>query len=67
MAVFISRAFEFKNKANVTFKDLKKTASSYEAVSKLYAAGITTGYPDQTFKPNPKISRGHTALFLARA
>lgn len=66
VATFISRAFDLP-KGSKTFKDVKKGQTAYDAVSQLAAAGITTGYEDNTFRPNEHLTRGHVSAFLARA
>lgn len=66
MAAFIARAFELPN-GNKTFKDVPTNHTAYEAVKKLAAANITTGYNDGTFKPENSLTRAHISAFLARA
>ncbi|MGE7917060.1 S-layer homology domain-containing protein [Lysinibacillus xylanilyticus] len=66
-AIFISRAFGSKlPTGNVAFKDVKKNDSAYSAIQQLVAAGITTGYPDGTFKPNNKLTQDHLKTFISR-
>lgn len=67
MAAFIARGFKLTQEANVTFKDVPKGSTSYEAVRKLAFRNITTGYEDGTFKPNENLSRAHISVFIARA
>ena len=66
MAAFIARAFDLPA-GKAAFKDVKEGSTSYEAVSELVAAKITTGYTDGTFKPNNNLTRGHISAFLARS
>ena len=66
MAAFIARAFDLPN-GNKTFKDVSTSHTAYEAVKKLAAANITTGYGDGTFKPENSLTRAHISAFLARA
>ncbi|MFJ6209899.1 S-layer homology domain-containing protein [Lysinibacillus sp. NPDC092081] len=67
IALFISRAFGSKlPTGNETFKDVKKDDSAYSAIQQLVAAGITTGYPDGTFKPNNKLTQDHLKTFISR-
>lgn len=66
MVAFIARAFELPN-GNKTFKDVPTNHTAYEAVKKLAAANITTGYGDGTFKPENSLTRAHISAFLARA
>lgn len=65
MATFIARAFDLPT-GTKTFKDVKKGSTAFEAVSKLAAANITTGYEDGTFKPANNLTRAHISAFLAR-
>ncbi len=37
------------------------------AVARLVELGITTGYPDGTYRPNAPVTRGEMAVFLDRA
>lgn len=67
MAAFIARGFGLTQEANITFKDVPKGSTSYEAVRKLAFKNITTGYEDGTFKPNENLSRAHISAFIARA
>ena len=66
MAAFIARAFELPA-GNKIFKDVPTNHTAYEAVKKLAAANITTGYNDGTFKPENSLTRAHISAFLARA
>lgn len=67
MAAFIANAFQLKEEKNITFRDVPKGSTSYNAVRKLAYANITSGYPDGTFKPNETLTRSHIAAFIARA
>ncbi|GKV65551.1 MULTISPECIES: S-layer homology domain-containing protein [unclassified Sporosarcina] len=67
MAAFIANGFKLTQEANINFKDVPKGSTSYNAVRKLVAANITSGYPDGTFKPNQTLTRSHIAAFIARA
>ena len=39
---------------------------SYEAVLRLYAAGVVTGMPDGTFRPGAPVSRAELAVMLSK-
>lgn len=67
MAAFTANAFKLGKEANINFKDVPKGSTSYNAVKKLAAENITSGYPDGTFKPNETLTRSHIAAFVARA
>jgi hypothetical protein len=50
-----------------TFPDVGTGYWAFQAIEALAAAGITTGYPDGTFKPTAVVTRAQMATFLARA
>ena len=52
--------------AGLTFKDTKKSAWYADAVGWAVSAGLVTGYPDNTFKPNDKVLRQELAVLFAR-
>jgi len=60
VVVFATMAF-----AN-PFSDVKFNHWAYDAVSKLAAKGIITGYPDGTFKGNKPLTRYDMAVMIAR-
>ena len=68
-ALFIDRAFGeyLPSGSNIEFKDVPKTLNSYNAIKKLAAAGITTGYGDKTFRPNETLTKAHLAMFMYRS
>ncbi|KPN95352.1 5'-nucleotidase C-terminal domain-containing protein [Lysinibacillus sp. ZYM-1] len=49
------------------FSDVKESHADYEGISTLYAAGIISGYPDGTFKPDTNVTRGQAAKMIAGA
>jgi hypothetical protein len=36
-------------------------------IEQLYREGITSGYPDETYRPGNQVTRAEMAVFLARA
>lgn len=67
MALILAVAFKLdKTNSNFVFSDIKDTAYE-EYVMALYANGVTTGYEDNTFRPQESLSRMHFALFMHRA
>ena len=50
------------------FPDLSPGGNSwsYEAVLRLYAAGVVTGMPDGTFRPGAPVSRAELAVMLSK-
>ena len=47
------------------FKDLPDSHSAYQAVLQLYYAGVISGYPDNTFRPDNRVNRAEFAKMLA--
>lgn len=48
------------------FKDVPENYWAYDQISYLATQGIILGYPDQTFKPEGKITRAELATLLVR-
>lgn len=67
MAIFLARAFQLSTESQLVFKDMSPSMASYSSVKQIVQAKITTGYSDQTFKPNALLTRGQISAFLARA
>ncbi|WP_285396579.1 S-layer homology domain-containing protein [Lysinibacillus sp. fls2-241-R2A-57] len=67
MAKVVALAYDLEGTSNINFKDVSKDHWAYPYVQQLAANDITTGYGDNTFRPNEAISRAHFGLFLYRA
>ena len=64
---FLNQAFALSGASGETrFTDVPVTAWFYNAVSAATEAGIVTGYPDGTFKPQNPITRQEAAVLLTR-
>ena len=64
---FLNQAFALSAPPGETrFTDVPVTAWFYDVVSTAVEAGIVTGYPDGTFKPQNPITRQEAAVVLAR-
>ena len=48
------------------FRDVKKEHGVKGYISGLYENGITTGFPDKTFRPGASMTRAEYSVFLAR-
>jgi hypothetical protein len=48
------------------FPDVPTSNPHHDDVNQIAAAGITTGFPDGTYKPDAFVTRGQMATFLAR-
>lgn len=68
IAAIINRAFEFNNKnTSYSFKDIKSSHWAYDDVYALASNSITSGYTDNTFRPNDEATRAEFSAFLYRA
>lgn len=65
MATFLDRALDLPP-GTATFSDVAGNVHA-EAIAAVAEAGITTGFPDGTFRPNDPVTRGQMATFLFRA
>jgi hypothetical protein len=62
----VNNAFEFTQKAEVGFRDVKSSDWYYQEVQIAAEAGYIIGYEDNTIRPVNKISRQEAALIIAR-
>lgn len=62
----VNNAFEFTEKASVSFRDVKSSDWFYPEVQKAVKAGYIIGYEDNTARPEVKITRQEAALMIAR-
>ncbi|MCL2595631.1 MAG: S-layer homology domain-containing protein, partial [Promicromonosporaceae bacterium] len=70
MAAFLFRAAGspgFTPPATPTFLDVPRTSQFFTEIEWLAQTGITTGWPDGTFRPNSPVERQAMAAFLYRA
>lgn len=67
MALFLVNTFKLTETKDIQFKDVGKNMKAYEAIKKIVAAEITSGFEDKTFRPDTKLQRGQVASFTARA
>ena len=51
----------------VSFSDVPEDAWYADHVQRIVALGVTTGYPDGTYRPGLPVTRAHMAVFLVRA
>ena len=69
MAAFLYRFAgepEATSPATATFSDVPTSATFFDEVEWLASTGITTGWPDGTFRPTAGVERQAMAAFLAR-
>jgi hypothetical protein len=57
---------QLRRRVNVRFRDI--AGHPHEAaIERLRRAGVTSGYPDGTFRPDAAVDRGQMATFITRA
>ena len=66
MAVILVNAFELKGTSEHAFKDVDSTYWASDSIKTLFANEITTGYPNNTYKPTAFITKANFSVFLAR-
>jgi len=66
MAAILVKAFELKGTTEQTFKDVDSAYWASDSIKTLFANEITTGYPNNTYKPTAFITKANFGVFLAR-
>ncbi|WP_456273198.1 S-layer homology domain-containing protein [Bacillus sp. AK031] len=66
MAKIIVKAYDLTGSNSANFSDVLKSHWAYGHISTLIHHRITTGYDNNTFRPQEVISRQHFSVFLAR-
>ncbi len=67
IATIFARLLRLPEASPAEYHDLTADAWYADAVSRCAAAGILTGYPDGTFRPNDPVTREQACAMLARA
>ncbi|SOB90874.1 Ig-like protein group 2 [Ureibacillus xyleni] len=67
MAKILVEAYDLSGTTGTKFTDVSENHWAAPYIYALAANNITTGYGDNTFKPNVEVSRAHFAVFLYRA
>ena len=67
IAAIFARLLRLPGASPAEYHDLTADAWYADAVSRCAAAGILTGYPDGTFRPNDPVTREQACAMLARA
>mgnify|MGYP006279908181 CR=1 FL=1 len=58
--------FSVQGTADFTFADVPFDYWAYDWIEALYDAGLTTGFPDGTYKPSSPVTRAEMAVFLLK-
>jgi len=66
MAHALVKGFKLQGYTKNTFIDVPTSHIYFKDIQALYALAITTGYADQTFKPNNTVTRQNFAQFVNR-
>src|SRR5690606_12690157 len=67
-AIMLGKALNYAGgQLDTKFKDVDESVISSGYITELARAGIISGYPDGTFKPNKTVTRAEMALFISRA
>ena len=66
MAQALTNGFQLRGISHKAFHDVPTSSPYYNYVQTLAALAITTGYEDQTFRPNHPVNRQNFAQFINR-
>ncbi|WP_010095159.1 S-layer homology domain-containing protein [Ornithinibacillus scapharcae] len=66
MAVLLQRSYGLPKGSKGNFPDVPKKHYAYDAINGMAEAGLTSGYPDGSFKPNQPVTRAEFSAFLER-
>jgi beta-N-acetylglucosaminidase len=66
-AAFVVRSLDLQTSEYEPFPDVAPSKSLYVEIHSAAAAGIVTGYPDGTFRPDIKVTREQMAVMINRA
>jgi hypothetical protein len=67
LAKVLALTFTLASKTSDEFKDVAATHPMNAYIGALTFSNFTTGYPDQTFRPQNNVTRGEFATFIYRA
>ncbi|MBW3621134.1 MAG: S-layer homology domain-containing protein [Actinobacteria bacterium] len=66
MATFLTRAFELEAGEPVAFSDVPHAHAHADGIAAAVAAGLASGYPDGSFRPEQILNREQMAAMLQR-
>ncbi len=64
MAVVLTSMYEIDSTWEEDFTDISSNHWAYHAIETIADYGITTGYPDKTFRPNNPTTRAQFSVFM---
>lgn len=67
VATLLTNVLKFDIKEDTLYKDISKSRWSFPYVSTISTYGMMKGYPDQTFRPENRITRAEFAAALVRS
>jgi hypothetical protein len=71
IAVIFDNAFKLRTSStaskDLNFTDVSRDNPAFEAIQKLVASGVASGYDDHTFKPREDVKRSQYVAFLYKA
>ncbi len=66
MARVMAISYNFKGTGKSSFRDMSKSHPFYTYVDAIATHNVTTGYSDETFKPDIAVNRAQFSTFLSR-
>ncbi|MBE0446986.1 MAG: S-layer homology domain-containing protein [Actinobacteria bacterium] len=63
--ICLAMGWTIENPANPSFSDVSKDSWTFKYIETARAYGITSGYPDGTFRPNIDMTRAEITKFIA--
>ncbi|PRO65950.1 N-acetylmuramoyl-L-alanine amidase [Alkalicoccus urumqiensis] len=66
MAAVLNRSFDMDTEQDISFTDIQPGHTFYGDIYELAESGVTSGYPDGTFRSDQSISRLEFSLMLTR-
>ncbi len=66
MADMLVKAFDLYSITAVKFTDLTRDHWAYESINRLAGKGVTSGYPDGSFRPDANVTRAEFAVLMTK-
>lgn len=62
----LNKVFSLSRTGDISFSDVDSSLWCYDAIKVAVGEGYTSGYPDNTFRPNSTVTRAEAAVFTAK-